>query len=113
MSAKKQQVRQTFRNETFKRDGYRCICCGKQSSPELAEQELDAHHITNRTEFKNGGYVRTNGATLCKGEDGTSCHEKAEMWLNGTAQPEGYSPDDLYAKIGSSREAAERADARL
>ena len=56
----------------------------------------------------NGGYVKENGISLCP-----SCHEKAEVFHStGSALP-GWSPDDLYARIGSSRELAEAASRRL
>jgi len=112
MSAKKQQVRAAFRDATFKASKYRCIGCGKQHDRKTAEETLDAHHITPREDLPNGGYVKENGAPLCKeGED--SCHMKAEQWLKeGTGEP-GYSPAELYAKIGSSREKAVEASKRL
>src|SRR4051812_31124857 len=86
MSNKKKQIRADFRNNTFKRDKYRCIVCGKKATPETAEEVLDSHHITPREELPNGGYVKENGASLCKGDDGTSCHEKAEAYLKGESQ---------------------------
>lgn len=112
MSQNKKSVRKTFRDETFKRDKYTCRCCGRKSSPENAEQEIDAHHVTPREEFPSGGYVKENGITLCKGEDGSSCHEKAELVLKGDEIP-GFSPDDLYSLIGSSRERAIKASEKL
>jgi hypothetical protein len=62
----------------------------------------------------NGGYVPENGITLCAGEDQDNCHWKAEQYhATGTALP-GFSPDDLYAKIGSdwmkAWEASEKLD---
>ena len=107
MNAKK-QIRKEFRDAVFKRDGYRCVCCGFQSTPEHVQEELDAHHIKPRGECKNGGYVIDNGISLCKfpafepgyHENIPSCHEKAEEWLKtGKGEP-GYSPDDLLEKIG-------------
>ena len=112
MSANKKAVRKAFRDSTWKRDGYKCICCGFKSSPATAEEELDAHHITPREEMPNGGYVKENGATLCKGDDGSSCHEKAELVLKGDVIP-GFDPDDLYSLIGSSREKAFKASEQL
>ena len=41
----------------FVRDGYACRTCGFASTPRRAEDELDAHHITDRNEMPNGGYV--------------------------------------------------------
>ena len=54
----KKLIRQKFRDEVFGRDGYKCVFCGKTNN-------LDAHHITNRNEMPNGGYVKENGITLC------------------------------------------------
>lgn len=106
MSTKKKQVRKEFRDTVFQRDKYSCRGCGYKSSPEKAEEELDAHHITNRNDMPNGGYVKENGVSLCKHGESPTCHEKAEQWLNeGTGEP-GFSPAELYAKIGSSYERA-------
>ena len=75
--------------------------CGKKGS-------LDAHHITDRNEMPNGGYVPENGITLCIADDDDSCHFKAEVWHRSgkTAFFPGYKPDDLYALIDSSYEKA-------
>lgn len=112
MMHRKQQIRARFRDATFAASRHRCIGCGRQHAPATADATLDAHHITPREEFPNGGYVQENGAPLCKlGDD--SCHMKAEHWLKHGAGEPGYSPAELYAKIGSSRERALAADARL
>lgn len=58
MSEQKKQVRKAFRDAVFGRDGHCCVFC-----PEV--RELDAHHITPRTDMPNGGYVEENGITLC------------------------------------------------
>lgn len=108
MSAKKKQVRAAFRSAVFTRDGYSCRCCGFKSSPAKAEDELDAHHITDRTEMPNGGYVAENGISVC-----ATCHEKAETHHRGEPVPAGYSPPELYAKIGSSYERAVKASEKL
>lgn len=108
MSRKKKQVRQAFRDRVFARDGYRCVGCGRHISVAKAQEELDAHHITNRREMPNGGYVRENGASLCK-NGRPSCHEKAEVWLQKNQGAPGYSPQELYEKIGSSYEKAYQA----
>lgn len=93
----KKDVRAAFRNTCFKRDGYRCAMCGWK--PEVWNDEkppLDAHHITDRTLMPCGGYVRDNGISLCD-----ECHLLAETYhITGKAHP-GYSPNDLYDKIGS------------
>lgn len=94
--ANKKRIRERFRSAVFARDAHRCVLC---SSP-----AVDAHHITDRSELPSGGYVRSNGISLC-----AACHMLAEVYHStGSAHP-GYSPDDLYARIGSSYEQA-RAD---
>ena len=106
MSAEKKRVRQEFRDAVFARDSNRCRCCGWSLFRD--DLQLDAHHITDRTLMPNGGYVKENGISLCPG-----CHEKAEVFHStGTALP-GWSPDDLYQKIGSSHERAVAASQRL
>jgi hypothetical protein len=77
--------------------------------------KLDAHHITDRSLMPNRGYVLENGITLC--DDGTeqSCHLKAELFhiTGGENWLSGFHPDDLYARIGSSRIKAEEASLKL
>lgn len=93
----KKRIRQTFREAVFQRDKYQCKVCGS------ATEKLDPHHITDRNEMPNGGYVKENGITLCE-----MCHFKAEMYhLSGKENWEdGFHPNDLYALIGSSYEIA-------
>jgi len=101
MKLDKKQVRQQFRDRTFARDGYKCRVC-RQDGP------LDAHHILDRHDMPNGGYVPENGISLCP-----VCHVKAEHWHStGTALP-GYSPDELYALIGSDLDKALAASENL
>ena len=57
MSKKKKLIREQFRDAVFKRDDYKCQHCGEDVGPVLANQYLDAHHITDRNEMPNGGYV--------------------------------------------------------
>jgi hypothetical protein len=122
--SKKKQVRGAFRAAVLGRDHYRCVACGKPGRdrqggdghtpfhPDVSADRLvplDAHHITDRSQMPNGGYVPENGVTLC--DDG--CHRLAEVFhQTGTPHP-GFSPADLYARIGSSPEAAREASAEL
>lgn len=96
----KKAIRRAFRQSVFQRDGYRCVVCGTKGQDRQEKDEglpdLDAHHITDRHEMPNGGYVKENGATLC-GE----CHIKAES--------KEIPPEDLYEMIGSSYEKAYQA----
>jgi predicted restriction endonuclease len=108
MGAEKKIIRKLFREACYKRDGFRCAVCGMKSSKDKAEEELDAHHITDRNEMPNGGYVKENGISLCSG-----CHEKAEVFHSTGSSVEGYSPDDLYKKINSSYEKAVEASNKL
>lgn len=110
--ATKKEVRRNFRNNTFERDNYTCKICGNGPHYEQPEVVLDAHHITDRNEMPNGGYVPENGITLCKydenGSEEDSCHMKAELFhiSGGTKWNDGMHPDDLYKLIGSSKEKA-------
>lgn len=89
---RKQLIRHNFREAVFKRDGPQCKFC------EIREN-LDAHHITDRSEMPNGGYVLENGITLCPEH-----HIQAEQFhiSGGKSWIEGLHPDDLYAMINSS-----------
>lgn len=102
--SKKKQIREQFRTAVFERDGHKCRKCGGTKS------KLDAHHITDRNEMPNGGYVVENGISLCE-----TCHSLAELW-HATDHLEfvaGYQPDDLYRLIGSSHDMAVKASEKL
>lgn len=106
MSQKKKAVRENFRTKVFARDKHRCRMCG--IVPENGDEGLDSHHIVDRNLLPNGGYVPENGIALCSG-----CHIKAEQFHDtGTSYP-GYSPEELYAKVGSSEAKAIKASERL
>lgn len=98
---KHKSLRANFRKAVFERDNYTCQICGRNYKSEEAEEYLDAHHITNRKNFVNGGYVKENGISLCKHGE-RSCHWKAETWNMFDFGIEGLSPIDLYQKICSS-----------
>lgn len=97
----KKKIRETFRNEVFKRDKNTCRVCNKKH---VDVEGLDAHHITDRSEMPNGGYVKENGITVCKDE----CHMSCETYhiSGGLRWVDGLHPDDLYKIIGSSKELA-------
>lgn len=95
MSEKKKQIRANFRESVFIRDGYKCVFCDITTN-------LDAHHITDRNLLPNGGYVCSNGITLCHNH-----HDLVEDWHRfGEVTEEKYHPDNLYAMIGSSYQQA-------
>lgn len=96
----KKLIRQTFRTEVFKRDKYTCRKCGHEFG-QFCPHTLDAHHITDRNEIINGGYVKENGISLC-----SECHEIAELYHQIGITEAGFHPDDLYVIIGSSKELA-------
>jgi hypothetical protein len=122
MKSRKKQVRAAFRLAVFERDGYRCRVCGKQWSPDQADPNqklVNAHHITDRSEMPNGGYVMENGITVCDvgsfENPSQSCHMRVEQWHITRDDPEwkggqrvedGLHPDELYDLIGSSFEQA-------
>ena len=101
MSQAKQQIREAFRTAVFKRDNQKCRICQKAGA-------LDAHHITDRNEMPNGGYVKENGISLCP-----ECHIKAEDFHNTGICLKGFHPNDLYALINSSKEKALAASEKL
>lgn len=93
-------LRTQFREGVYHRDQYKCKICGQSESINC---HLDAHHITDRHEMPNDGYVLSNGITLCPKH-----HLKAEVYhqthhYNCVA---GFSPDELYTLIGSSYQQA-------
>jgi len=106
---KKKDTRKNFRDEVFKRDNYTCRVCGIRAvtNPDW----FDAHHITDRSEMPNGGYVKENGITVCNKpliSYEISCHMKCEKYhiTGGQEWEEGLHPDDLYKLINSSKELA-------
>jgi len=104
MSSTKQlhkQWRKAFREGVFERDHNMCRVCGFHSWE--SSSVLDAHHITDRHELPNGGYVLSNGISLC-----SECHIKAGIHFTtkGKEWPNGFHPFDLYRLIGSSYEQA-------
>jgi CRISPR-associated protein Cas8b1/Cst1 subtype I-B len=106
--SKKKEIRRRFRESCFERDKYCCVKCGFKSSKDRAEQELDAHHITPRTEMPNGGYVKENGISLC-----SVCHVYAEEFYSTGIAHKGYSVEELYLIINSSLEEAIKASNKL
>lgn len=122
MGKEKRKIRKKFRDDVFERDNYKCRRCGEDfSNQDFPENYLDAHHITDRSEMPNGGYVKENGISLCKenfDEEGLltdSCHMLAEKFhISGGNEWEKYMhPDDLYELIGSSKELAIEKSLRL
>lgn len=128
MSKQKSKIREKFKQDVFKRDKFTCRCCNHVYIPVEAEEFLDAHHITDRHEMPNGGYVKENGISLCKyeksdffhgeslkGKEENSCHMKAERFhiTEGKEWEPEMHPDDLYKLIGSSFEEAFKASERL
>jgi len=91
----KKEIRHIFKSEVFERDGHKCVFCEKEA--------VDAHHITDRHDMPNGGYVKENGISLC-----SEHHRFAEKYHEscGKTYIEGFHPDQLYRKIGSTKEIA-------
>lgn len=99
----KKLARHNFRTSVFNRDHHKCKFCDYT-------ENLDAHHITDRNSMPNGGYVVENGITLCPDH-----HRDAERFhvTGGQDWVEGMHPDDLYAKVGSSKFKAKDASRNL
>lgn len=106
----KKDIRKIFKYEVFERDNYTCRVCGIGPIKSNPEDIFDAHHITDRSEMPNGGYVKENGITVCKQEYSykISCHLRCEKFhISGNKEWEdGLHPDDLYKLISSSYELA-------
>lgn len=87
--------RKEFNAAVFKRDNHKCRVCGKPA--------VDAHHITDRHELPNGGYVLSNGVSLCE-----PCHISAGPVEGpmGHFKPPVYTAEYFYKMIGSSFEQA-------
>jgi 5-methylcytosine-specific restriction endonuclease McrA len=96
----KKDIRANFRSEVYKRDKHTCRVCNTKRQ----EDELDAHHITDRSFMPGGGYVATNGITVCK----DTCHMKVEQYhiTGGLIWDDNLHPKDLYRMINSSYEKA-------
>lgn len=104
----KKQIREAFRLAVFTRDGFKCRICGTHG-------DLDAHHITNRNQMPEGGYVVENGIALCAkhhidAEDAWCTQQNGKKMPVELAQ---FSPENLYRIIGSSKELARRKSMRL
>lgn len=113
MSNTKKLIREKFRDAVFERDGHRCCAC--VADPDHAaflyfdkSVVLDAHHITDRNEMPNGGYVVENGISLCPVH-----HERAEVFHRTGVADVGFKPEDLYVMIGSSYQKAVKASMRI
>lgn len=90
----KKDIRENFRKAVFKRDGYKCKICGR------SDVKLDAHHIVDRHDMPNGGYVASNGISLCDTDNG--CHMKAEKPNQSNEVWAIYNASELYFLINSS-----------
>ena len=121
--ADKKSVRASFRDAVFARDRYTCRVCGRRwtaADVDPALFRVNAHHITDRSEMPNGGYVAENGITVCDvasfaGREDESCHMRCERFhiSGGKSWEPGLHPDDRDRIVGSSLEAAWEASEKL
>lgn len=93
-------IRQTAREETFARDGGRCVLCGAPAQ--------DAHHIIERRLWPDGGYILDNLASVC-----ANCHLLCEQTVFSVEEvreaagitkivvPPHMYPDTRYDKWGN------------
>lgn len=94
-------LRRKFNKDCLERDKNKCVFCKRTYN-------LDVHHITDRKLMPNDGYHLLNGITLC-----SEHHWYAEEFHMTGKSLEGFSPEDLYEKIGSSYEKAYEACIKL
>ena len=105
--SRKKAIRRRFRDSVYLRDKHTCQVCGTKRE----EDQLNAHHITDRSLMPKGGYIKENGITLCE----EICHLLCEEFhiSGGKSWNDGLHPDDLYLKIDSSYEEAVAASKKL
>ena len=103
MSVKNKIVRQKFKDSVLKRDRNKCVIC-------KTEDNINVHHITDRTLMPEGGYVKENGISLCV--EHLAAAEEYHL-SNGDSCAEGFTPKALYMKIGSNYEKALKASERI
>ena len=116
MSLKKKKIRGDFNAVCMARDLSRCRICKAAAGDPVDDDKaisldadvvvLNVHHITPREAMPDGGYVASNGITLCE-----YCHMLAEEAVDSTDPLEveeaaGHVPSKLYEAIGSSYERA-------
>lgn len=105
----KKEIRYKFLASCLQRDGMKCKTCNKKAfSMEEVLKIFDVHHITDRHNIINGGYVTENGITLCH-----DCHIKAEQFHSTGVSAPGFSIDDLYKIIDSNLEKAQNASRKI
>ena len=104
--------RKQFNEDCLTRDNHKCVFCD-------ITENLDVHHITSRDKLPNGGYVMSNGITVC------STHhllcERCSNYQTGcklyySCKDCGnfkYNPPNLYKKINSSYEQAYKESLNL
>ena len=99
---KHKRWRKQFNEDCLKRDGNKCVFCD-------ITKDLDVHHITNRKKMPNGGYVMSNGITVC-GDHHIICES---WWEKCDSRNRTFSPISLYQIIGSSYEQALKDSEKL
>ena len=93
-------ARDGFRQSVFERDNHLCVICKNPA--------MDAHHITERRLFTDGGYYIDNGASLCeehhRAAEATvlSCDEiREKAGIKTVVLPEHLYEDVEYDKWGN------------
>lgn len=103
-------ARDEFRAAVLKRDGGRCVLCGRQSAE--GEGTLDAHHLLNRRLWaephEEGGYFVSNGATLCPGHHLDAEYTRSSVeairiaaGIREIVLPAQLTPDEMYDTWGN------------
>jgi hypothetical protein len=92
--------RNEFREAVFERDHHECVVCGAPAQ--------DAHHITERRLWPDGGYILDNGVSLCGqhhlGAESTRITCRMLRSLAGIEKvvlPPHLHPDEEYDKWGN------------
>jgi hypothetical protein len=116
----KKEIRKHFRLQVLQRDNYCCRMCGKAGKDRQGGEGwkkfhrtepatmLDAHHITDRHNMPNGGYVTENGIAVCD-----ECHAEAEKFHQNIECKANFLPEALYKLIGYTYNQAVAAAAKI
>jgi len=87
--------RKEFNEACFERDNHKCVFCNET-------EDIAAHHITDRHDMPNGGYVMSNGITLCP-EHHKVCEANMGREVSWkTEYGDFFTQTELYIKINST-----------
>lgn len=105
------QNRKEFREQCLERDNHQCVI------PWCTRSADDVHHIIERSEWNNGGYIINNGASVCNphhryAENNQIPPQAFWQWINVDEKPTPNGLDINIDKWGKSFETPPWEDIR-